>query len=86
MNTETFDPQVIALSNHPPEKPGAFVCEPLKAGAIVYASANASGKQPAGRTGAARVVAEWRTFLISTGERSIAAAMSEGGYRAKAGQ
>jgi putative DNA primase/helicase len=61
-------------------------CDPKEVGAIVYAAANGSGKQRAGRTGAARAVTKWRTFIISTGERSIATAMSEGGYRAKAGQ
>lgn len=61
-------------------------CDPREVGAIVYAAANGSGKQRAGRTGAARVVVKWRTFIVSTGERSIATAMSEGGYRAKAGQ
>jgi putative DNA primase/helicase len=61
-------------------------CEPKEVGAIVYATANGSGKQRAGRTGAARAVAKWRTFIVSTGERTIATAMNEGGYRAKAGQ
>jgi putative DNA primase/helicase len=61
-------------------------CDPKKVGAIVYAAANGSGKQRAGRTGAVRAVTKWHTFIISTGERSIATAMNEGGYRAKAGQ
>ncbi|MDR1647772.1 MAG: DUF927 domain-containing protein [Zoogloeaceae bacterium] len=61
-------------------------CDSREVGAIVYAAANGSGKQRAGRTGAARAVAKWHAFIISTGERTITTAMNEGGYRAKAGQ
>lgn len=61
-------------------------CEPRDVGAIVYALANGYGKQRASRTGAARTLTRWRVLALSSGERSIATAMAEGGYRAKAGQ
>ena len=61
-------------------------CEPKDVGAIVYALGNGKGKQRASRTGAARSVASWRCFILSSGERTIATSMAEGGYRAKAGQ
>lgn len=61
-------------------------CDPRDVGAIVYALGNGKGKQRASRTGAARSVASWRCFIISSGERTIATSMAEGGYRAKAGQ
>ena len=61
-------------------------CDPRDVGAIVYALGNGKGKQRAGRSGAARSVAHWRTFVLSTGERTIATSMQEGGFRSKAGQ
>lgn len=61
-------------------------CDPREVGAIVYALGNGRGKQRAGRTGSARAVTRWRCFVVSSGERSIATAMAEGGQRAKAGQ
>lgn len=61
-------------------------CDPREVGAIVYALGNGRGKQRAGRTGSARVVTRWRCFVVSTGERTIATTMQEGGHRAKAGQ
>ncbi len=61
-------------------------CDPKDVGAIVYALGNGKGKQRASRTGAARSVASWRTCVLSTGERTIATSMAEGGYRSKAGQ
>ena len=61
-------------------------CDPRDVGAIVYALGNGKGKQRASRTGAARSVASWRCFVMSSGERTIATSMAEGGYRAKAGQ
>ena len=61
-------------------------CDPKDVGAIVYALGNGKGKQRAGRSGAARAVAHWRCFVLSTGERSIETSMAEGGYRSKAGQ
>ncbi len=61
-------------------------CEPREVGQIVYALGNGRGKQRASRTGSARSVAHWRTFILSSGERTIATSMAEGGYRAKAGQ
>lgn len=61
-------------------------CDPREVGAIVYAPGNGRGKQRAGRTGSARAVTRWRCFVLSSGERTIATTMQEGGRRAKAGQ
>jgi putative DNA primase/helicase len=61
-------------------------CDPREVGAIVYALGNGRGKQRAGRTGNARSVTRWRCCVLSSGERTIATAMLEGGHRAKAGQ
>lgn len=61
-------------------------CDPREIGAIVYALGNGRGKQRASRTGNARGVTRWRCVVISSGERTLGTAMSEGGYRAKAGQ
>lgn len=61
-------------------------CDPRDIGSIVYALGNGRGKQRASRSGAARGVARWRCFIISSGERSVATAMLEGGAKAKAGQ
>jgi putative DNA primase/helicase len=60
--------------------------DPREVGAIVYALGNGTGKQRASRTGATRPVKRWRCSVFSTGERSVDAAMMEGGNRAKAGQ
>lgn len=61
-------------------------CDPREVGAIIYALGNGRGKQRASRTGNARGVTRWRCFIVSSGERTIATAMAEGGHRAKAGQ
>ena len=61
-------------------------CDPKEVGAIVYALGNGRGKQRASRTGSARGVVRWRCFVLSSGERTIATTMAEGGHRAKAGQ
>lgn len=61
-------------------------CDPKEVGAIVYALGNGRGKQRAGRTGNARAITRWRSFILSSGERTIATTMQEGGHRAKAGQ
>jgi putative DNA primase/helicase len=61
-------------------------CDPREVGAIVYSLGNGRGKQRAGRSGNARGVTRWRCFILSSGERSIATTMLEGGHRAKAGQ
>lgn len=61
-------------------------CDPREVGAIVYSLGNGRGKQRASRTGAARSVTRWTTFIVSTGERTISTTMLEGGHRAKAGQ
>jgi putative DNA primase/helicase len=61
-------------------------CDPRQVGEVVYMLGNGRGKQRAGRTGSARPVARWRSSVLSTGERSIATTMTEGGHRVKAGQ
>lgn len=61
-------------------------CDPREVGAIIYTLGNGRGKQRAGRAGNARPVARWRCCILSSGERTIATAMQEGGHRAKAGQ
>ncbi len=60
--------------------------DPREIGMIAYALTNGTGKQRAGRTGTARSVRHWRCIILSTGERTLATAMQEGGHRAKAGQ
>ncbi len=55
-------------------------------GAVVYAIANGRGKTRANRQGYARTVARWRTVLLSTGEKSLEAHMSEAGKQVRAGQ
>jgi putative DNA primase/helicase len=60
--------------------------DPRDIGAIIYSLANGTGKTRATRTGSARQTHRWRVSLLSTGERSIAAAMQEGGKTAKSGQ
>ena len=61
-------------------------CEPREVGAIVYMLGNGRGKQRASRSGAARSVMRWQSFIVSTGEKSVATTMEAGGQRAKAGQ
>ena len=61
-------------------------CDPRQVGEVVYMLGNGRGKQRASRTGTARAVTQWRTSVLSTGERSIATTMTEGGHRIKAGQ
>jgi putative DNA primase/helicase len=60
--------------------------DPREVGAIVYALGNGRGKQRASRSGAARSVTQWRTFILSSGERTIETTMGEAGHRIKAGQ
>lgn len=60
--------------------------DPREVGSIVYAIGNGTGKSRAARTGGARAAARWRVMLLSSGERSLAAHMAEGGKRSKAGQ
>lgn len=60
--------------------------DPREVGSIVYSLGNGLGKTRANRIGSARAANRWRLSLLSTGERSIGAAMQEGGKQAKAGQ
>lgn len=55
------------------------------ADSVVYMLSNESGKQRAGRTGAARQRASWRSLFLSTGEVTLAAKLGESGRRAMAG-
>jgi len=61
-------------------------CDPRAISEIVYMLGNGRGKQRANKYGSARSVAQWRTSVLSTGERSISTSMDEGGHRIKAGQ
>lgn len=61
-------------------------CDPKQVGEIVYMLGNGRGKQRANRSGNARGVTKWRSFVMSNGERTISTTMAEGGHRAKAGQ
>lgn len=61
-------------------------CEPRAVSEIVYMLGNGRGKQRANKFGSARSIAFWRSSVLSTGERSIATSMEEGGHRIKAGQ
>jgi putative DNA primase/helicase len=61
-------------------------CDPHEAGAVSYMLANGQGKSRANRVGGARIVRRWRTFVLSTGERTLEATLAEGGRRVKAGQ
>lgn len=60
--------------------------DPKEIGSIVYALGNGTGKTRANRVGGARQVFRWRLTLLSTGERTLAAQMAEGGKQPKAGQ
>ena len=60
--------------------------DPREIGAIVYSLGNGTGKSRASRTGGARATTRWRVVMLSSGERSVAAHMLEGGKRTKAGQ
>ena len=60
--------------------------DPRELGAVIYAIGNGTGKSRASRTGGARAVRRWRVMLLSSGERTLSATMTEGGKRTKAGQ
>lgn len=55
-------------------------------GATIYALGNGTGKARASRNGTARRPQRWRIAILSSGERTLAAHMSEAGQRPKAGQ
>ncbi|XKF14315.1 DUF927 domain-containing protein [Halomonas sp. BLK-85] len=55
-------------------------------GSTIYALGNGTGKARANRNGNARRPHRWRIALLSSGERSLSAHMSEAGQRPKAGQ
>lgn len=60
--------------------------DPAKAGDIVYALANGTGRARASRSGAARTTNRWRVSVLSNGEVTLSAKMAEAGKRTKAGQ
>jgi len=60
--------------------------DPKDIGGIVYALANGCGKQRAKRTGGTRPADQWRLMALSSGEKTLAEHMAEGGRQAKAGQ
>jgi putative DNA primase/helicase len=63
--------------------------DPREAGGVAYLLANGSGKARAGRSGAARAPATWRTFFLSSGEiglAELAARDGRGAARPGAGQ
>jgi len=60
-------------------------CEAKEIGGIIYALGNGRGKQRSNRLGAARTVAQWRCFVLSSGERTVETVMAEAGQRIKAG-
>jgi putative DNA primase/helicase len=60
--------------------------DPRELGSVIYAIENGTGKSRANRTGNARAVRRWRVMLLSSGERTLSATMTEGGKRTKAGQ
>lgn len=55
-------------------------------GATIYALGNGTGKARASRNGTARRPHRWRVAVLSSGERTLAAHMSEAGKRPHAGQ
>lgn len=55
-------------------------------GNTVYMLGNGVGKARAARTGTARQPQRWRIAILSSGERSLAAHMREGGLKPRAGQ
>lgn len=59
---------------------------PQEIGSIVYLLGNGHGKQRAARTGGIRHAQKWRLMALSSGERTLAAHMNEGGKQVKAGQ
>ncbi|MCU6498917.1 DUF927 domain-containing protein [Rugamonas sp. A1-17] len=61
-------------------------CAPRDLYEAAYALANGTGKSRANKHGEARKAAQWRVFVLSTGETTIAARISSGGIESKAGQ
>lgn len=59
--------------------------DPRTIGSVIYQLGNGTGKSRGARTGGARAVQRWRVILLSSGERSLAATMAEGGKAPKAG-
>jgi len=53
---------------------------------VVYMIANSAGKARANRAGGARRQRNWRILVLSTGEMSLEAKLSEAGLRIRAGQ
>lgn len=62
------------------------IADPRYVGEVVYAVADGTGKQRAGRSSAARKVRRWRVMLLSSGEITLETKMAEAGKRVRAGQ
>jgi len=60
--------------------------DPREIGETIYMLANGSGKTRASRSGSARDAKRWRLFFLSTGEKSLAEHVRDGGKKIKAGQ
>ena len=60
--------------------------DPREAAAAIYALANGSGKQRAGRDGGLREPKSWRVVVVSSGEVPFEAKLSEAKGRARTGQ
>lgn len=60
--------------------------DPAEIGRVIYGLGNGRGKSRANVLGLARQVAQWRTVLLSSGEKTIEAHQAEGRQRSRAGQ
>ncbi len=60
--------------------------DPVEIGRVIYALGNGRGKSRANVHGLARRVAQWRTVLLSSGEKTVEAHQEEGRQRTRAGQ
>lgn len=61
-------------------------CDPREVSKIVYAISNGQGKQRMTRDAVARESHQWRVFLLSNGERTMASIMAEAKKDVHAGQ
>ena len=60
-------------------------CDPRIIGETVYMLGNNTGKARGTDTGGSRAIANWRLLFLSTGEKTLAEHMAEGGKRVEAG-
>jgi putative DNA primase/helicase len=59
--------------------------DPVEIGRVIYALGNGRGKSRANQLGLARRVAQWRTVLLSSGEKTVEAHQADGKQRTRAG-